>query len=359
MTFFWAIFWAIVLLGVLIFVHELGHFIFAKLSKVKVLKFSLGFGPRLLGKEIGDTDYIISAVPLGGYVKMFGEEPGEELKEEDKKWAYNYQPVRKRVAIILAGPVFNLLFAVLLFAIIFSVGMPVLIPEVGEVMKDSPAQRAGIMKGDEVIGVDDINITQWGELTNIIHNSPDKKINFIIKRGGKILTFPIVPQKKKVPNIFGEEKEVGLIGIAPSGKTILKKEPIAQAIIKAVEKTYEVMVLTIVGVIKIIQRVIPAKTIGGPILILQMAGRQASQGFIDFFVFMAIISVNLGVLNLLPIPVLDGGHILFLSIEAVKGKPLKEKTMIIAQKIGIFIIIAIMTFALYNDFTRLITGEMP
>lgn len=355
MTFFWAI----VLLGVLIFVHELGHFIFAKLSGVRVLKFSLGFGPRLLGRKVGDTDYMISAVPLGGYVKMLGEEPGEELKEEDKKWAYNYQPTRKRIGIVLAGPVFNLLFAILLFVIIFLLGAPILTPQVGDVVKDSPAQRAGIMKGDEVIGVDGVSITQWGELTNIIHNSPGKKVTLKIKRGESSFTVEITPERKKASNIFGEEKEVGLIGITPSGKTILKKEPITQAIIKAVEKTYEVVVLTIVGVIKIIQRVIPAKTIGGPILILQLAGKQASQGFIDFFVFMAIISVNLGILNLLPIPVLDGGHILFLSIEAIKGKPLKEKTMLIAQKIGILVIITIMTFALYNDFLRLITGEMP
>ncbi|MBI4653897.1 MAG: RIP metalloprotease RseP [Nitrospirae bacterium] len=355
MTFFWAI----VLLGVLIFVHELGHFIFAKISGVRVLKFSLGFGPKLLSKKIGDTEYMLSAVPLGGYVKMLGEEPGEELKEEDKKQAYNYQPVKKRMGIVFAGPVFNLIFAVLLFAVIFSVGMPVLVSEVGDVVKDSPAQRSGLLTGDEIVSINDADVKRWDELSNVIHNSPGIKITLKIKRGEEIFTIEVMPERKKVPNIFGEEKEIGLIGIAPSGKTIIKKEPLPDAVMMAVQKTYEITALTIIGIIKLIQRVIPAKTIGGPILILQMAGEQASAGFMNFFVFMAVISINLSVLNLLPIPILDGGHILFLSIEGIRGKPLKEKTMMIIQKVGIAMIIALMTFAIYNDIIRLVTGEMP
>ncbi|MBI5050762.1 MAG: RIP metalloprotease RseP [Nitrospirae bacterium] len=355
MTFFWAI----VLLGTLIFVHELGHFIFAKLSGVRVLKFSLGFGPKLFGKKVGDTEYMVSAVPLGGYVKMLGEEPGEALNEEDKAVAYNQQPVIKKMGIVLAGPVFNLIFALLLFVVMFFAGMPVLTPEIGEVIKDSPAERAGIIKGDKIIGVNNTDIIQWGELSDIIHNSPGRNITLKIKRAEKVFAIEVTPEKKKAPNIFGEEKEIGIIGIAPSGKTFIKREPLFESVINASQKTWEIIILTVLGIVKLIQRVIPANTIGGPILILQMAGKQASTGFLDFFVFMAIISINLGVLNLLPIPVLDGGHILFLSVEAVRGKPLKEKTMLLAQKIGISVIIAIMAFALYNDILRLITGEMP
>ena len=355
MTFFWAI----VLLGTLIFVHEFGHFIFAKLCGVRVVKFSLGFGPKLFGKKVGDTEYMVSAVPLGGYVKMLGEEPGEALNEEDKAVAYNHQTVIKRMGIVLAGPVFNLIFALLLFVVMFFAGMPVLTPEIGEVIKDSPAERAGIMKGDKIIGANNTDITQWGELSGIIHNSPGKNITLKLKRAEKAFTIEVTPEKKKAPNIFGEEKEIGIIGIAPSGKTFIKREPLFESVINASQKTWEMIILTVLGIVKLIQRVIPANAIGGPILILQMAGKQASTGFLDFFVFTAIISINLGVLNLLPIPVLDGGHIMFLSVEAVRGKPLKEKTMLIAQKIGISVIIAIMAFALYNDILRLITGEMP
>ncbi len=355
MTFFWAI----VLLGTLIFVHELGHFIFAKLSGIRVLKFSLGFGPRLFGKKIGDTDYMISAVPLGGYVKMLGEEPGETLKEADKAEAFNYQPVKKRLGVVLAGPVFNLLFAVLLFAVMFSVGMPVLIPEVGETVKDSPSEKAGIIKGDAISRINDKDVTQWTELSDVIHKSPNKKITLMIKRADRVISIDVVPEIKKVPNIFGEEEEIGLIGIAPSGKTFTKREPLPQAAVMAVQKTWDLIELTVIGIVKLFQRVIPADSIGGPILILQMAGKQASAGFLDFFLFMAIISINLGILNLLPIPVLDGGHILFMLIEALRGKPLKENTMLIAQKAGIFIIISLMAFALYNDLLRLFTGKMP
>jgi len=350
-------FWAIVLLGALIFVHELGHFILAKLSRVRVLRFSLGFGPRLFGKKIGDTDYMISAVPLGGYVKMLGEEPGEELKDEDKAWAYNRQSVGKRMGIVFAGPIFNLIFAVLLFVLIFSLGMPVLVPEIGEVMKDSPAQKAGIMKGDRILSINDVNINEWAELSNIIHRNPEKKITLKIRRSEELITIEVIPDRKTVKDIFGEEKEIGLIGIAPSGSTIIKREPLVQALIKGAEKTYEITVLTVIAIVKLIQRIIPAETIGGPILILQMAGKQASQGLPDFLLLMAIISINLAVLNLLPIPILDGGHILLLSIEGLRGKPLKEKTIIIAQKIGLLIIIAIMTFAFYNDIIRLIGGK--
>lgn len=355
MTFFWAI----ILLGTLIFVHEFGHFICAKLLGVGVLKFSLGFGPAVLSKKIGETDYMLSAIPLGGYVKMLGEEPGEELRNEDKARAFNHQPVLKRMGIVFAGPVFNLLFALFLLAVIHVVGIPVLIPEVGEIVPDSPSAKAGIMKGDKILSINEVEIKQWGELSDIIHNSAGKKVTLRIKRAEELFTIEIMPEKKMVKNIFGEEREIWLIGIRPSGAVILKKESLTDAVIRAAQRTGDIIVLTVIAVVKLIQRVIPANTIGGPILILQMAGKQASAGILNFFIFMAIISINLGILNLLPIPVLDGGHILFLSIEGIRRKPLREKTVIIAQKIGFLIIIAIMTFALYNDIIRLITGEVP
>lgn len=353
------IFWAIILLATLIFIHELGHFILAKLTRVKVLKFSLGFGPRLIGRKIGETDYIISAIPFGGYVKMLGEEPGEELKEENKARSFKHQPVLKRMGIVFAGPVFNILFAFFLLSVIYGVGMPVLIPEVGKVVPNSPSEKAGIMKGDKIFGINNVEIKRWDELSNIIHNSAGKKITLKIRRAEEVLTVEIIPEKKVVKNIFGEEKEIGLIGIGPSGQSVLKRESLINAVMRAFQKTWEIIVVTVIAVVKLIQRVIPANTIGGPILILQMAGKQASAGLLDFFIFMAIISVNLGILNLLPIPVLDGGHILFLSIEGIRKKPLRENTLMIAQKVGLLIIIAIMTFALYNDLIRLIIGEVP
>jgi regulator of sigma E protease len=348
---------AIILLGIIIFVHELGHFLFAKLMGVRVLKFSLGFGPKLIGKKYGDTEYLISSIPLGGYVKMLGETPGEELKDEEKAVAYNYQKVWKRFLIVFSGPLFNILCAVIIFFFSFLNGLPVLVPEIGSIMPDTPAEKAGLMKGDRIEEIDGVPVSQWDEMTQIIHNNPGKAINLQIARGSRTFRISLTPERKRVQDIFGEGKEVGLIGIKPSGNTFVKKVSIGRAFSDGVIRTGEISVLTVVSIVKLFQRVIPMDTIGGPILIVQMAGEQASKGALNFFIFMAIININLGVLNLLPIPVLDGGHILFLGIEAIRRKPVSEKVISVSQKIGLALILTLMAVVLYNDFMRLITGK--
>ena len=353
--------YAVVLLGILIFVHELGHFIFAKSLGIKVLKFSLGFGPKVIGKKYGDTEYLLSAFPLGGYVKMLGQsdtpEEEEEISEAEKHRAYNFQPIWKRFTVVFSGPFFNLCFAVLIFFLVFMNGVPYMLAEVGAITPDSPAARQGIMKGDRVIEVDGKRIIRWDEMTEIIHNQPGKELTVRIDRSGSPLTLMVRPEKKTIKNLFGEDKEVGLIGITPSGKTELKQEGIAGAFSLAVSRTWDISVLTLVSMVKLVQRIIPADTIGGPIMIFQMAGQQASHGAMSFFTFMAVISINLGVLNLLPIPVLDGGHILFMGIEAIRRKPLSEKVIIISQKVGLVLLLSLMAFAFYNDIVRLITGK--
>ena len=348
---------AIILLGVIIFVHELGHFLFAKLMGVRVLKFSLGFGPKLIGKKYRDTEYLISSIPLGGYVKMLGETPGEELSDAEKPFAYNYQEVWKRFMIVFSGPLFNILFAVIIFFFVFVKGLPVLIPEIGSVMSDTPAEKAGLMKGDRIIEIDGISITQWDEMTEIIHRNPGKTINLGIRRDTNSFQLSITPERKSVPDIFGEGKEVGLIGIKPSGNTLIKRTGVIQAFTDSIVKTGEMCILTVVSIVKLIQRVIPMDTMGGPILIVQMAGEQASRGMLNFFVFMAIININLGVLNLLPIPILDGGHLMFLGIEAIRKKPLSEKIISISQRIGLALLLTLMAVVLYNDVIRLISGK--
>jgi regulator of sigma E protease len=353
-----AILSAIILLGVIILVHELGHFLFAKLTGVKVLKFSLGFGPKLIGKTYGDTEYLISAVPLGGYVKMLGEMPGDEMKEEEKQFAFNNQAVWKRFIIVFCGPLFNLLFAAVIFFFTFVNGIPVLLPEIGSVIQGTPAEKAGLLKGDRIVEIDGVAIRQWDEMTDVIHKNSGKPLGLTIKRDGSTFQVSITPEKTKVKDIFGEEKEVGLIGIKPSGSTIIRRENVGSAFVDSFDRTWEISKLTVVSIIKLIERVIPMQTMGGPILIVQMAGQQASRGFLNFFIFMAIININLGVLNLLPIPILDGGHLLFLGIEAVRGKPLSEKTMALGQKIGLAFIITLMAVVFYNDIMRLLTGKM-
>jgi regulator of sigma E protease len=348
---------AILLFGFLIFIHELGHFIFAKMSGVKVLKFSLGFGPKVIGKKIGDTEYLISAIPLGGYVKMLGEEPEDEVENSEKERSYKNQPVIKRASIVFAGPIFNLLTAVVIFFFVFMIGVPTLLPVVGEVMPDTPALKAGLSKGDRIMTIDGKSVRHWGEMTEIIYGSANKALNLKVQRGSEIIDISITPESKKVKDIFGEEKEIGIIGVKPSGDTIKIKENAYDSIKNAFMKTWEISALTIVGIIKLIQRIIPADTIGGPILIFQLAEKQATAGALNFFTFAAVISINLGVLNLLPIPILDGGHLVLLGIEAIRKKPLSEKAIMIAQRIGLAVIITLMVFAMYNDIFRLISGK--
>ncbi len=353
--------YAAVLLGILIFVHELGHFIFAKMLGIKVLKFSIGFGPKLLGTKYGETEYQLSAFPLGGYVKMLGQsdtpEEEEEISEADKPRAYNFQPIWKRFSVVFSGPLFNLLFAVVIFFLVFMNGVPYMLAEVGTVTEDSPAARQGIMKGDTILEVNGSRISRWDEMTEIIHSRPGKELSIVIDRGDSRLTLMVRPEKKTVKNLFGEDKEVGLIGIAPSGKTDTKQEGMARAFSLAVTRTWDISELTLVSIVKLIQRIIPADTIGGPIMIFQMAGQQASHGAMNFFTFMAVISINLGILNLLPIPVLDGGHILFMGIEAIRRKPLSDKVIIMSQKIGLVLLLSLMAFAFYNDIARIFTGK--
>jgi regulator of sigma E protease len=348
---------AIVLLGVIIFVHELGHFLFAKLMGVRVVKFSLGFGPKLIGKQLGDTEYRISAIPLGGYVKMLGETPGEELSDAEKPFAYNVQAVWKRFVIVFSGPLFNILCAVVIFFFVFVIGLPVLMPEIGEVMQDTPAEKAGLMKNDRIVRIDATPITKWEEMTEMIHENPGKTLTLEIQRDSRILSIPIVPERKTVPDIFGESREIGLIGIKPSGSTFIERSTVLEAVTDSIVRTGEMCVLTVVSIVKLIQRVIPMDTVGGPILIVQLAGEQASRGVMNFFIFMAIININLGVLNLLPIPILDGGHLMFLGIEAIRKKPLNERVLAVSQRIGLALLLTLMAVVLYNDVMRLITGK--
>ncbi|MBI3592323.1 MAG: RIP metalloprotease RseP [Nitrospirae bacterium] len=348
---------AVFLFGFLIFIHELGHFLLAKINGVKVLKFSLGFGPRVIGKRIGETEYLISAVPLGGYVKMLGEDIEDEVEISEKERSYKNQPAYKRALIILSGPVFNLLTAVVIFFFIFLAGVPTLLPVVGEIMPDTPASKTMLQKGDRIIEINRTPVKQWTDMTDIIHSSPNKPLTLKIRRNSELLTLSITPESKKIKDIFGEEKEVGLIGVKPSGESFIIKESLPNSIKNAFLKTWDISVLTIVGIIKLIQRIIPADTIGGPILIFQLAEKQATAGALNYFLFAAVISINLGILNLLPIPVLDGGHLLFLGIEAIRKKPLSENTIMIAQRIGLALLITLMAFAMYNDIFRLIRGK--
>ncbi|MCX8084303.1 MAG: RIP metalloprotease RseP [Calditerrivibrio sp.] len=347
---------AIIAFGILIFIHELGHFIFAKLFGVYVERFSIGFGPKVFGKKIGETEYLISAVPLGGYVKMYGEHLDEDIRHELKERAFSNKKLYQKSLIVFAGPFFNYLFAVLLFLIVYMVGIPSLKPIIGEVQPGMPAAAVGITKGDQIIKINDVTITSWDEMAKIIKESADKRLIIEIKRGDQILIKQVTPVNSKSKNIFGEEINVGLLGIRPSGDTFKQSFGFYDAFVKANEKCYEIVYLTVVGIIKMIQRIVPSDNIGGPIMIFQMTKDAASFGFVPLMTFVAVISINLAILNLLPVPVLDGGHLMIYTIEAIIRRPLSEKAKALAMRVGMSLLIALMVFAFYNDIMRLIRG---
>ena len=345
----------IILLGVLIFVHELGHFLVAKWSGVGVLKFSLGFGPKLFGRKVGETEYVLSAIPLGGYVKMLGEsEEDEDLSPEDEKRSFLKQGVLKRIAIVSAGPLFNFLFAVFAFAVVYAIGVPVATSMIGTVQENSPAFEAGLQSGDVVVAINDRDISMWSELAEAVSESGGERINVRFERGKKIRDVDVSPLAATSTNVFGEEIRTYRIGVGISDETVIEREGPAGAFHAGIVQTWGWTKLTCIGMVKIVQGIVSPRELGGPILIAQMAGTQVRKGFVPFVFLMAVLSVNLGVLNFLPVPVLDGGHIAFFLVEALTGRPVSIRCREIAQQVGFFFLILLMLFVFYNDIARIL-----
>jgi regulator of sigma E protease len=438
----------IVVLGVLIFFHELGHFLVARLFGVGVEKFSLGFGPRIFGKTIGRTDYRVSLIPLGGYVKMVGDEPGAPLPEEDAAYSFTEKHVAKRSLIVAAGPLFNILLAILIFiGIFYFAGLPSLRPVVRQVETNSPAEQAGIRYGDQIRAIDGRPIESWRDIQAAISRSDGAPLTIVAEREREMLTFNVAPRPVSAENVYGEsvtEYELGIQGIeeipavvretqpgmpaeragvqagdrvvAINGQPIANWEQLHQTIsaskgdpmsftvqrgdstldlpitpaevkvsdamgvrksayrigiiqpnpireedrmtiqlglgtsvARGVDQTWVVVRETGRFFVKLFERKVPSEAIGGPIRIAMMANQQAQEGILALLAFIAIISVNLAVINLLPIPVLDGGHLLFYAIEAVQKKPVSIRMRETAQQIGVFLLIMLMIFVFYND----------
>lgn len=345
----------LVVLGILIFFHELGHFLMAKAFDVKVETFSLGFGPKLLKKRWGETEYAISALPLGGYVKMLGEDPSEQdIPYHELQRSFMHQPLKKRLAIVAAGPIFNLLLAIPLFFISNLItGAQILLPEIGSTTEGSPAERAGLKAGDLVLSIDGKEIRSWEELRDTIARSTKATLTIVVKRQGEVMAFEVTPEIKKVKNLFGEEKEQRVIGITASQKFARLEMGLVDSFIGAFKRTYEVIYLTIYTLIKLIERVLPLSSIGGPLMIGQMTGQIAQENWAYLFPFMAVISVNLAILNLLPFPVLDGGLILLFLVEFLIRRPLSMKVKEAIQKAGVAFLVLVMILVTWNDLMRI------
>ncbi|MDD2581215.1 MAG: RIP metalloprotease RseP [Desulfuromonadaceae bacterium] len=369
--------YAVIVLGVLIFVHEFGHFLLAKLMGVRVEKFSLGFGPKLFGKKIGETEYLLSAFPLGGYVKMFGEggfvegsethhQPEnettetadtsahvpEEMTEYEKSRSFSHKPVLARIAIVMAGPVFNLLFAWLIFMVICMIGVPTMTTRIGEALKDKPAAKAGMQKGDVITAINNSPTRQWEQIAEGVAASKGQPLTISVKRDARNISFTVTPEPRVSKNLFGEKINGYAIGVASAGEIVTVQYAPVQAVIKGSEQTGRVIELTLLSLVKMAQRIVPMDSVGGPIMIAKMAGEQASAGGASFLAFMALLSINLGVLNLLPVPVLDGGHLLFFLLELIFRRPVPQKVREYAQQVGMVLLLGLMVLAFYNDIIR-------
>jgi regulator of sigma E protease len=348
---------AIIVLGILIFVHELGHFIFAKVFKVGVEKFSLGFGPKLFGKRIGETEYLVSAFPLGGYVKMVGEAGDEEVPLEDQSRSFLAKPPWQRILIVAAGPLFNLVFAYLAFISVFMLGVPFITSKIGEVLKDKPAARAGIKANDVVIAVNDRAVSKWSDLSRLIAESRGKQLDMKVDRGGKTFVFRVTPEVTTQKNLLGDTITYPAIGISASKDFAVERFGPVESFKKGSEHTWDVIRLTYVVLGRIVTGAISLDTIGGPIMIAKMAGEQAYAGISNLVAFMAFLSINLGILNLLPIPILDGGHFMFYAYEWLFRRPVSIKARELLQQVGLVLLIGLMFLAFYNDIVRYFVGH--
>lgn len=431
----------IVMLGILVFVHELGHFCVAKFCGIKVLKFSLGFGPRLLSKQWGETEYMICAIPLGGYVQMLGEGGGEqgeaaELTPAEEARSFAKQPVSKRMAVIAAGPFMNLALPFLILPLAYMIGVnlpaylesppcvgyvapasegenagfqtgdciieigdttvetwtdtgPALINRAGEdlvftVERDGqlrqisldaenrsleglqaigllpqqdavigglapqmPAAEAGMQEGDRILAIGEHTVDSWYDLREIIQATGEQELPFRIARNGETLTLHLTPQKQAPDGNY-------LIGIAPQQETLYKRFPLQQAFSAGADRTLELIDLTLVFIQKLFAGHVSTSNIGGPITVVQIAGQAAQTDVSSILSVLAFLSIQLGILNLLPIPILDGGHLFFNFFELIFRKPLSMRAREIAQQIGLLLLILLMILAFYNDIMRLL-----
>jgi regulator of sigma E protease len=339
----------IVVLGALIFVHEFGHFIFAKKAGVRVDRFSLGFGPPLWRRQWGETEYRVAVVPLGGYVKMYGENPEEDISTPEG--SFLHQSVWKRIPIVAAGPFFNLFFAILLIAFIHVVGLPVeKSVELGRILDGSAAAQAGLHTGDVVIALNGRPIERIHELKAQITASAGQTLHLQVRRDGQVLTLPVTPHL----DAASQEWRIGVE--LRAGEVAMQRSNPLTALGQGIAWTWRITKLSVMGFGKILSGAVPvSESLAGPLGIARELGRQAQAdgGWRNVVFFTAAISVSLAILNLLPIPVLDGGHLLFFAIEIINGKPLSLRKREIAQQVGLLILVGLMLFAFYNDIMQL------
>ncbi|WP_456380349.1 RIP metalloprotease RseP [Hydrogenimonas sp.] len=346
---------SLLVLSFLIFFHELGHFLFARLFGVYVERFSIGFGKVVFSKVVGGTEYALSAVPLGGYVKMKGQDDSDPTKISHDPDSYTAKPPWQRILILLGGPLFNFLLAFFLYYAIALMGANAYKPVIGTVQENSPAQQAGLQKGDRIIAINDEKIEIWDELSDIISHSSGP-LEMLVDHNGTLRSVVVTPRVLEAKNIFGETVKRRMVGIGPAGDIVTVTYDPLHAFSYAWEKTLEASRMIVVSVEKLIEGVVPAKDMGGVIAIVQVTAEASQHGLVALFALTALISVNLGVLNLLPIPALDGGHIIFTLYEMIFRRPPNEEIVYRLTVVGWALLFSLMVFTIYNDIARITNG---
>jgi len=336
-------------LSVLVIVHEFGHFVVAKLVGIRVEKFSIGFGPVLFGKKFGETDFCFSLLPLGGFVKMAGESP-EDAKGHP--WEFNSQPLGKKFAVVFAGPLMNAVLAFILFFVIFLSGQPTLTTKIGKVLDGAPAKAAGILEGDRITAVDGQKVVYWEDLLKEVHKNHEK-IVLTVSRNGQTQQFTLVPKNQEAHSLLGKKIMTSFIGVAPANEMISVKSGFGEALLMAADRVWTLTSMIFISLGLMITGALPFKdSMTGPIGIFFMTQQAAQMGVAYLFYFMGSLSVSLFVLNLLPIPVLDGGHVLFIIIEQLKGSPMKESVKEKMTQGGMVVLLGLMAFVIMQDVQR-------
>jgi regulator of sigma E protease len=348
---------------VLVFVHEFGHYLIARWNGVRVEVFSIGFGPEVFGWwDRAGTRWKFSTIPLGGYVKMFGDSdassglpvPGlARLAPAERDVSFHYKRLGQRAAIVAAGPAANFLFAIIVLAILFmTYGQPFTPAEVGQVQPGSAAEQSGIQPGDVIVNIDGHTVQRFEDVQQVVRLNPGVAMSVVVRRDGQEQTLHVTPSRTELTDRFGNHYQIGLLGIARSGMEYVKRDP-ATAIMQAAAETWDLSVSTMKALWQIIIGTRATDELGGPLRIAQMSGEVAQGGIVAVLWFMAVLSINLGLINLFPVPVLDGGHLLFYAAEAVRGKPLGQRAQEYGFRIGLAMVLTLMIFATWNDLVHL------